>query len=343
MRECASDGDKIMKRATIGGQAVMEGVMMKAPEAIAVAVRNPNGEIITKVDRYIPPSKNNKVFGWPIIRGVVNFVDMMRIGMGTMTYSAEIAGEETEEPSKFEKWLAGKLGKNVDQVVIGIAVILGILLAVGIFILLPQFLTSLFTKNIESNLLKNLIEGAIRLTVFISYMVAISFIKDIKRVFMYHGAEHKVIACYEAEEELSIENVRKHVRFHARCGTNYMFLVMMVSILFFSLIGWSDTWLMRVASRLIFLPVVAGVSYEVLKLAAASDGLIARIVRWPGVALQRITTLEPTDDMIEVAVTAFKLAENPLSASEPDGASYRAQPQDEITVEAESELDQEVR
>ena len=244
-----------------------------------------------------------------MVRGVYAFVEALSGGMKITTRSAELLGEEmTEEPTKFEKWLSKKLGKSAGDMAMTVAVVLAAALAVGLFVILPSLVVS-FLK-IESTFLVSLLEGVVRLLIFIGYLLAISRIKDIHRVFMYHGAEHKTIACYEAEGEMTPENILKYTRLHPRCGTNYLFLVMMVSILFFACIP-VRAFLPRVLTRLLFIPLVAGLAYEVLKAAAASDGWLARAVRAPGLALQHITTAEPTADMVEVALAAFNLAMDP--------------------------------
>ena len=248
------------------------------------------------------------------MRGVVTFIETLSTGMNTLTESAKLAGEDIEEePTKFEKWLSEKLGKSVESIVIGIAVILAVALSVGLFFLLPLGISSLIFGKAASvaGVWKSLTEGLVRLIIFIGYLLLCSRIKDVKRTFMYHGAEHKTIACYEAEEELTPENAAKHSRLHPRCGTNYLFLVMAVSILFFAAIGWNASFAVRLAMRIAFLPVVAGLSYEVLRFAARHDNWLTRIIRAPGMALQRITTKEPTPDMLEVAIAAFNLAMDP--------------------------------
>ncbi len=300
--------------SSIGGQAVMEGVMMKSPTGIALAVRCADGTIATRSNSWKTKAQKGTFYGLPIVRGVVTFIESLSTGMGTLTESAKLAGEDIdEEPTKFEKWLSEKLGKSVESIVIGLAVILAVALSVGLFFLLPLGISSLIFGKAASvaGVWKSLTEGLVRLIVFIGYIALCSSIKDVKRTFMYHGAEHKTIACYEAEEELTPENAAKHSRLHPRCGTNYLFLVMAVSILFFAAIGWNANFLVRLALRIIFLPVVAGLSYEVLRFAARHDNWFTRIIRAPGMALQHLTTKEPTRDMLEVAITAFNLAMDP--------------------------------
>lgn len=298
---------------SVGGQAVMEGVMMKAPAGIALAVRRGDGSISTEYTPYESKSRKGTFFGYPVVRGVVTFVESLSLGMRTITRSAELIGEEiTEEPSKFEKWLARITGKSVDKIAISIAVTLAIALAVGLFFMLPTFLSGLLLSGFEGRTIwKSLVEGFVRLGVFLGYLVAIGWMKDVKRLFMYHGAEHKVISCYEHEAELTPENAVHYSRLHPRCGTNYLFLVMAVSILFFAVVGFNSNFWLRLGSRLLFLPVVAGLSYEVLRYGGKSNSLLARIVRAPGMGLQHITTREPDESMLEVAISAFNLAMNP--------------------------------
>ena len=221
-----------MKKCSVGGQAVMEGVMMKAPGGIAMAVRDAKGRIILDYKEYQTKAQKGTLYGLPIVRGVVAFVESLTIGMNTLTRSAELIGDPIdEEPTKFEKWLSEKLGKSVEKVVMGLAVILAVALSVGLFFLLPQFISSLiFRGSAAASATKCLVEGLVRLCIFIGYIFFCASVKDIKRVFMYHGAEHKTIACYEADDPLTPENAMKHSRLHPRCGTNYLFLVMAVSI-----------------------------------------------------------------------------------------------------------------
>lgn len=313
--------------SSVGGQAVMEGVMMKSPTGVALAVRRADGTIATRYDSWTTKAQKGTFWGLPIIRGVVTFIESLTTGMNTLTESAKLAGEDIEEePTKFEKWLSEKLGKSVESVVIGLAVILAVALSVGLFFMLPLGISSLIFGKAASvaGVWKSLTEGLVRLIIFIGYIAFCSGIKDVKRTFMYHGAEHKTIACYEAEEELTPENAARHSRLHPRCGTNYLFLVMAVSILFFAAIGWNANFLARLAMRIIFLPVVAGLSYEVLRFAARHDNWLTRIIRAPGMALQHLTTKEPTKDMLEVAITAFNLAMDPNYKIE-NGAEQPAQ------------------
>lgn len=301
-----------MKRCSVGGQAVMEGVMMRTMNGgIALAVRKADGTIETE---FTPKKEKQQspILKWPVVRGVVAFIDSLSTGMKMITRSAELYGETIEEePSRFELWLAKKTGKNAMDIAIAVAVVLAVGLALGLFVLLPSLVTQLIPwADGAPRIWKSLSEGFVRLLIFLGYISAISLMKDIRRVYMYHGAEHKTIACYEHDAPLTPESAMKYSRLHARCGTNYLFLVMAVSILFFAMLPYAENLFLRVLTRIIFLPLVAGLAYEVLKLAAASDALWARIVRAPGLGLQYLTTREPEPAMIEVAIAAFNLAIN---------------------------------
>ena len=326
------------KVCSIGGQAVMEGVMMKSPTGVAMAVRRADGTIATSYDNWTTRAKKGTFLGLPIIRGVVTFIESLSTGMTTLTESAKLAGEDIdEEPTRFEKWLSEKLGKSVESVVVGIAVLLAVVLSVGLFFLLPLGISSLIFGGLAdvAGVWKSLTEGLIRLIIFIGYIMLCASIKDVKRTFMYHGAEHKTIACYEAEEELTPDNAMKHSRLHPRCGTNYLLLVMAVSILFFAAIGWNASFALRLVMRIAFLPIVAGLSYEVLRFAAKYDNAFTRIIRAPGMALQRITTKEPTEDMLEVAITAFNLALDPnYNNKQADAAAAETNAEAEEKAEA---------
>ena len=329
---------KIVRRTNIGGQAVLEGVMMKGARSIATAVRTPDGDI-TVESKYTKDAKQRNAFlKLPFVRGVVNLVTQLFQGTGIMMRSAEVYGDYAE-PSKFDKWVADKLKINPMNVLMGFSVVLGVLLAVGLFVFLPNFLASLICDNIAAiassslkSLWYSLIEGGLMLVIFISYILLVTLMKDVRRVFMYHGAEHKVISCYERGLDLTVENAKHMPREHSRCGTTFLFFVIAVSIMVFVLVNFMLekcglvvpssasganvlNALIKLGFTLLFLPVVAGVSYELLKLLAKSDCLFVRILRAPGMALQKLTTKEPTDDMLEVSLTAFKtvlaMDENP--------------------------------
>lgn len=305
---------------SIGGQAVMEGVMMRGPYKTVVAVRKPDGEIEKKIDDNGTKTRP-KILKAPIIRGCVNFIDSLVIGMKALMFSAEfmdLEGEEEEEESKFDKWLEEKLGDKIKDVVIYFSIFLSIIFSVGIFMLLPAFLTKCveaipFLKGITStHAFTSIFEGVLRMAIFVGYMALVSQMKEIKRVFEYHGAEHKTIACYEAGLELTVENVRKQQRFHPRCGTSFLLFVMIISILLFALLPRFDGYgavlstLMRLGSRLLLMPVVAGLSYEVIKLAGRSKNKCVAWLSKPGLWLQKLTTREPDDSQIEVAIESMK-------------------------------------
>lgn len=302
-----------MRYSGIGGQAVMEGVMMKNQDKYAVAVRKPDKEIEVKISDYTGIIKNQKLKNMPIIRGVLNFVDSMVLGMQTLTYSASFF-EEEEDVAKAAKMAQMTpeerakqeiKDKKKEDAAMGGTVALSIVLAVGIFMMLPYFISSFFQKYIESRLLLGLLEGVIRLTIFVSYVGLISLMEDIKRVYMYHGAEHKCINCIENGMDLTVENVRKSSRLHKRCGTSFLLIVMIISILFFMMIR-VDSAILKVVLRLLLIPVIAGVSYEFIRLAGRSDNCFVNVLSKPGLWLQKITTREPDDDMIEVAIKSVE-------------------------------------
>ncbi|MBQ9728549.1 MAG: peptide chain release factor N(5)-glutamine methyltransferase [Clostridia bacterium] len=305
----------------IGGQAVIEGVMMRGKRAMATAVRDPEGEIQIESERLTPPEKRSKFSRLPIIRGMINFVTSLIDGNRVLMRSADVAMPDDEQPSKAEKWLQEKHKINLNAVINTVAVVLGVALALLIFIALPQFVTGFLpfegTSGGLDGLWFNLIEGGIRLLIFVAYILLISLIPDLRRVFMCHGAEHKTITCYEEGKELTVENVRGCSRVHDRCGTTFLFLVMIVSILVFSLVNvvaaeWlyvsSAKWnkLIRFGLKILMLPIVAGVSYEVLKLLAKTESKFFYVFKIPGLLLQRLTTKEPEDGMIECAIKAFE-------------------------------------
>ena len=308
-----------MKKSNIGGQGVLEGVMMRSPQWSGMAVRKQNGSIATWKKENSSATTKNKFLGLPIVRGVVSFVEMLVNGVKTITESAKMydeAAAEEMEPSKFEKFLAKKTGKDAMDIMMGFAVVIAVVLAVVIFFIVPTAITNLFKGIVQAPILLNLIDGVIRLMIFMGYLLLVTCTKDIKRLFMYHGAEHKVINCFESEAEMTVENARKQRRLHPRCGTSYLLIVMVISILVFALLGWSDAWYLRFGLRIILLPFIAGLSYEVLKLAAKYENRFVRIVRAPGMALQRLTTREPDDSMLEISLIAFFIAENEKSPEE---------------------------
>ncbi len=293
-----------MKPSGIGGQAVIEGVMMKNQDVYAVAVRKPNKEIEIKNEEYHSIQKKYPFLKLPILRGIVSFVESMVIGMKTLTYSASFY-EEEEAPSKVEEKMGKIFKEKAEAVVMGITVCVSILLAVAIFMILPFFIAEFLKKIIDNANILAIIEGIIRITIFIAYVVAISFMEDIKRVFMYHGAEHKTINCVENGLELTVKNVRKQSKHHKRCGTSFLFVVMFFSIIFFIFIKFDNIWL-RMVGRILLVPIIAGVSYEFIRLAGRSESKIMDILSKPGMWLQKLTTKEPDDSMIEVAIASVE-------------------------------------
>ena len=302
---------EIIHKTSIGGQAVIEGVMMRGPEKIATAVRKPDGEIEMDI-KPLGKARKSKILKVPIIRGCINFFDSMILGIKSLMYSAKFfdiddeGNQIEEEPGRFEKWLNKKLGsEKATNAVIYFSVVLSLFFSVGLFILLPAVITDFLRTWIQNDLAITAIEGAVRITIFMTYILLVSRMKDIKRVFMYHGAEHKTINCYEHGDELTVENVRKHTRKHPRCGTSFLFIVMIISILVFWFIK-VDHIVWRLLLRLALMPVVAGVSYEIIKFAGRHDNWFTAIISAPGKWFQVITTNEPDDKQIEVAIAAFK-------------------------------------
>lgn len=294
----------------IGGQAVLEGVMMRGKQSECVSVRDSDGIIRTETRRLKPLKEKNIFFRIPIVRGVLNFFTSLIDGTRILMRSASVYGEE--EPSKFEKYLAKKFKINLMSVVTTLSMIIGVGLALLLFVLCPQLLTNLFAKWIgfsKTSFWFNLTEGLLRIAIFVLYIVLISLLKDIKRVFMYHGAEHKTISCYENGMELTVENVKKCSRVHNRCGTTFLFYVMFISILVFSLANSfvKADGLLRILLKILLLPLVAGLSYELLKLLAKTENPVFLILKAPGLLLQKLTTKEPDSEMIEVAVNSFKM------------------------------------
>lgn len=292
---------------SIGGSAVMEGVMMKGPKEIATAVRKSDGEIIVDkkdVSSLVTKYHVNKI---PIIRGVFAFFDSMISSIKALMWSAEFFDVEEEEgkESKFDKWLENKFGDKVKDIVIYVSLLISLVFSVALFFILPNIITGFTANFIESNIIKSLIEGVVRIAIFLGYVLIVSRMEDIKRVFQYHGAEHKTIFCYEAGLELTPENARNMSRLHPRCGTSFLVFVMIISIVLFSFISWENMWI-RLGLRLALLPVVAGISYEIIRWAGRSKSKIVCILSKPGMWLQNITTREPDDSQLEVAITAMK-------------------------------------
>jgi len=326
-----------MKKPNIGGQAVLEGVMMRSPvtEKLAICVRRTDGTMALS-EKPAPVAKSGPA-SWPFLRGVVNFVRMLVLGMGTLTDSAQMLGEEyEEEPSAFEKWLAKTLRIDTDQVVLGAAVVLALVLAIGLFFVLPNLAASLISRWVKVPILVNLIEGAVRIGIFLLYLTLVTRMEDIRRTFGYHGAEHKVVNCFEADLPLTVENARKMTTRNPRCGTSFILFVMLISILVFSLTGWNGGWLGRLLIRLALLPVVASLSYELLMLLARYDNACIRVLRAPGLALQGLTTREPDDSMLECALAAFVAVLTPEQRAAQVPEDYRLPTEMEAEPENEN-------
>ena len=298
-----------MKSSNIGGQAVMEGVMMKNGDQYAVAVRKTNQEIEVKVDEYKGIIKNKKIQKIPIVRGVFNFIDSLVLGMKTLMYSSSFFLEEDEEEEdkkaskKPEK--TAEQQKKSDDLLMGLTVAFSIVMAVGIFMILPYFISNILRRFTDSALLISLGEGVIRILIFLAYIFLISRMKEIQRVFMYHGAEHKCINCIEHGLDLTVENVRKSSKHHKRCGTSFLLIVMIISIVTFMFIR-TDSPVLRVVYRILLVPVISGVSYEFIRIAGNSDSKFVEFLSKPGMMLQRMTTKEPDDSMIEVGIASVE-------------------------------------
>lgn len=291
-------------KTSIGGQAIIEGVMMRGPKEYASAVRKPDGEIIVEKHEVSSIMKKYKFLNIFIIRGIIAFVESLVVGMKSLMFSAEFFDVE-EEPSKFDKWLDEKLGEKAKTFVIYLSVFISIFLCVGLFILLPAVIAGIFFKNEgDTRVWFNLVDGIVKIGLLLGYIVLISKMQEIQRVFEYHGAEHKTIFCYEAGEELTVENVRKQSRLHPRCGTSFLLIVMVISIIVFSFFTASNVWI-ALLQRLLLIPLIAGVSYEIIKFVGKSENKFICIFNKPGMWFQRFTTREPDDSQIEVAIASL--------------------------------------
>lgn len=290
----------------IGGQAVIEGVMMKNMDRYAVSVRKPNGKIETKVEECVSFAEKHPLFQLPVFRGMANFLESMVIGMKTLNYSASFYEDEEEQTeSRTEQLLEKILGEKAEKIIMGIVLVFSLAISIGLFMILPYIASEALGKLIRNEYVILFMEGIIRIAIFLGYIVLISRMEDIKRVFMYHGAEHKTINCLEAGVPLTPENVDNFSRLHKRCGTSFIFIVMIISMVFFFFIRVDTIWL-RIVLRLLFLPLGAGVSYEFIRLAGSSDHPLVQIFSKPGLALQRLTTKEPDHSMIEVAIASVE-------------------------------------
>lgn len=300
---------KEQHKSKIGGQALIEGVMMRGIHQSAMACRLPNGEI----DLEVWDENNGKDAPLyrriPFVRGIFNFISSLIVGYKCLMKSAEkqVEDEEVEEEelSKFERWLNEKFGEHIMKIVMVISLVLSLAVSILLFMYIPSQIVALVTKVYDSNVLKTVLEGVIKIAIFIGYLAVTSLMKDIKRTYQYHGAEHKTIACYEAGLELNVENVKKQSRFHPRCGTSFIFFVLFISIFIFCFVTWGSVW-ERVLIKFILMPVIMGISYEVIRLAGRYDNIVTRIISAPGLQLQRLTTREPDDSMMEVAIAAMK-------------------------------------
>lgn len=291
-----------LKKTSIGGQAVIEGIMMRGPQKSALAVRLPDGQIDLET------WENKKITAWykktPFVRGIFNFVDTLRLGYSCLMKSAEKAGFE-EEPDKMERWLQKHFGDKASGVITVAATVLGVALAFFLFLFLPSLFVSFLLRFLPLAGFATLIEGAIKIAILVLYMALVSKMEDIHRMFQYHGAEHKTIFCYEKGDALTVENVRKNSRFHPRCGTSFILITLVLSVIAASFITWGNLWV-RLGLKILTLPLVIGVAYEFIKLAGRYDNPLIRTLSAPGMWLQRITTKEPQDDQIEVAIAAFR-------------------------------------
>ena len=296
------------KKTTIGGQAIIEGIVMKGPKKPCTVVRKPGGELVTKT----APAHHQPAF-WrlPILRGAYTLFTAMKDGIVAINYSAEFFDDESidEEPSKFEKWLEAKFGsEKLNRMILGLSTVIGIALPVGLFLLLPSFLGGFVPKD-WGVLARNVLEGIVRIAIFLMFMWSVSHMKDIRRTFEYHGAEHKTIFCYEHGLPLTVENVRRQPRHHPRCGTSFLFMVSAISILVSTVVF--AIWpvhnpILRFLAHLAMLPLIVGISYEFNRYAGRSESVISRALRWPGLMVQHLTVFEPDDSMIEVAITSMK-------------------------------------
>ncbi len=329
---------ELQKICSVGGQALMEGIMMLGPHGMCQVVRNPQGEMVIETKPVEMLTRKYKIFGLPIVRGVVSLVDSLRRGMKALFDSAEIAmteeekAEEAASQSKFEKWIERKLGDKAMDFFMGVSLVLAIFLSLGLFVFLPLLMSGLVLPESTPDIYKNLVEGLTRMVIFFGYMVAITVMKDIRCVYMYHGAEHKTISCYEKGLPLTVENVRGCSKHHPRCGTAFLFVVVFISILITSIVprfGEAEIansalrFLANLGIRFLLLPFVAGIAYEFNRLVGKHDNWFTRILRAPGMGMQHFTTMEPDDSMIEVAIVAlgkalsFEGVEVDISAYEP--------------------------
>lgn len=295
--------EKRLPKGTLGGQAVLEGIMMKGPVGYSTAVRTPDQKICVNLKKYKNVGDKYPLLKLPFIRGIVNFVEALTLGMKTLTYSS--AFYEDEEETAADRVFKDIFKDKAESILIGITVIISIVIALGLFMFLPAGIAEFLGKWIKSHIIISLIEGILRLTIFLLYVWLIAKMDDIHRMFMYHGAEHKTINCYESGDELTPENVKRHSRYHKRCGTSFIFIVMIVSIFVFMFITAENVWI-RLVLRLLLIPVVAGISYEFIRMAGRSDSAFFNVLSRPGMWVQKLTTREPDEEMIQVAIVAVE-------------------------------------
>lgn len=302
----SKESQQVLHKTTIGGQSILEGIMMKGPRKSCTVVRKPDGTLAIRDEETVPLREKFAPAGWPVIRGFLMMVQSLADGFRAIEYSAQfLEEEENTEPSKLERWLIAHIGSSaLESALYAVSAVIGIGLAVGLFILLPAFAVGFLPGSVPHPAV-NLLEGVLRIAIFIGYMCLMSRIPDMNRTFHYHGAEHKTIYCYEKDLPLTVENVRRQPREHPRCGTSFLFVVMIISILVFSLVT-SESRIVQLLLRLVLLPIVIGLSYEVNRFAGRHDNAVSRALRWPGMMLQHITVLEPDDSMIEVAIVSLE-------------------------------------
>lgn len=303
--------EKVKRITSIGGQALIEGILMRGPKKISLAVRKPDGSIYNEYMNASSIKDKSRIFKLPIFRGISGFIDSMIIGQKALKISAEVSAEEGEEEelSKTEKWINDKFGDKIMSIIMGIATVLGVALAILLFLVFPTWIFNLISGYFDilhsEVIYRSVFEGILRITIFLLYVILCSQLKDMRRVFQYHGAEHKTIFCYECDEELTVDNVKKHTRFHPRCGTSFMFLMILIGIIIGFFIPFSNPFL-RSFIKILCIPVIVGIGYEIIKVCGKYDNVITKIISAPGLWIQRITTKEPDDDMIEIAITAMK-------------------------------------
>ncbi|MEG1870677.1 MAG: DUF1385 domain-containing protein [Peptostreptococcaceae bacterium] len=298
-----------MSRQSVGGQALIEGVMMQSKEKRAIAVRKSDGEIVIKKNKIKSWISDKNIDKIPFVRGSFILIENMIQGVNSLNYSSNFFMDEDEEEDKFDLFLKKIFKDKANDVVVGISMVLAMIFSIGLFVLIPTFIGGLFSQLISNKVILNLIEGIIRILILFAYIVISSKNKDVERTFQYHGAEHKVVYCYENNLELTVENARQFTTLHPRCGTNFLFIVMSTSIILFSFFGWPNP-LIRVVMRIVCIPIVAGISYEIIRFLGKYNNKLTKIVAYPGMMLQKFTTKEPDDLQLEVAIAALKAVVN---------------------------------